>query len=298
VYPKGAVQRFNRLASFDDDKKLPGEDHCHDLVDGDACSFITSANIHGLLENGRPIAPCSAMDPLLISAASGMKARMESLDMLANNIANSETAGFKSDREFYTLYQQELPEIERHWTDYSQGTLAATGNPLDLGLSGKGFFSLNSPSGVVYTRNGGFHISKAGELESTEGYTLRNLLDPMRRPIKVDPAQPLEIDKDGTVRQGGQAVGQLEIVSIDTAAKPLEKLGNSYFALMDKNYKVAPASGTEVLQGRLEQSNVPVSESAVRLVSVMRQFEMLQKAIIEGADMNKRAIDEVAKVSG
>jgi flagellar hook-basal body protein len=100
------------------------------------------------------------MDPLLISAASGMKARMESLDMLANNIANSGTSGFKADREFYNLYQQELPLVETRWTDFSQGTVLATGNPLNMALSGPGFFALNGPAGTVYTRNGNFQISK------------------------------------------------------------------------------------------------------------------------------------------
>src|SRR5580658_6217650 len=61
----------------------------------------------------------SSMDPLLISAASGMKARMESLDMLANNIANTGTIGFKTDKEFYGLYQQQLPVIQKQWTDFS-----------------------------------------------------------------------------------------------------------------------------------------------------------------------------------
>src|ERR1700674_4665837 len=126
------------------------------------------------------------MDPLLISAASGMKARMQSLDMLANNISNSGTSGFKSDREFYNLYEQELPIIQSQWTDFSQGVLTPTGNPLNLGLSGKGLFALNSPSGTVYTRNGDFRISKSNQLETPEGYTLRNLLD-KGSPIKVDP---------------------------------------------------------------------------------------------------------------
>ncbi len=106
------------------------------------------------------------MDPLLISAASGMKARMESLNMLANNIANSGTSGFKADREFYNLYQQELPLIENRWTDFSQGTVLATGNPLNMALSGTGFFALNGPGGTVYTRNGNFQVSKSNQLET------------------------------------------------------------------------------------------------------------------------------------
>src|SRR5205823_3110379 len=104
------------------------------------------------------------MDPLLISAASGMKSRMDSLDMLANNLANTGTTGFKADKEFYGLYQNALPMIERHWTDFSQGDLVPTANPLHLGLDGKGLFALNSPNGILYTRNGEFQISRTNQL--------------------------------------------------------------------------------------------------------------------------------------
>ncbi len=234
------------------------------------------------------------MDPLLISAASGMKSRMESLDMLANNIANTGTAGFKSDREFYGLYQQELPVIEKQWTDLSQGTLTPTGNPLNLAISGSGFFALNTPTGVVYTRNGNFQISKSNELATADGYTLRNTLD-NGKPLKVDPAQPIDINKDGVVQQGGQAIGKIEVDSLDSQA--ISKLGSTYFAMNDPKASVSVASSAEVLQGQVEQSNVAPSESAVRLVGVMRQFEMLQKAMTLGSEMNKSAIEQVAKVS-
>jgi len=234
------------------------------------------------------------MDPLLISAASGMKSRMESLDMLANNIANTGTAGFKADREFYGLYRQQLPVIENQWTDFSQGTLTATGNPLNLALSGSGFFALNSPAGVVYTRNGNFQISKSNELATPDGYTLRNTLD-NGKPIKVDPSQLVEINKDGTVRQNGQDLGRIEVDSLDAAA--ISKLGSTYFAMTDPKAAVVTAPAAEVLQGQIEQSNVPVAESAVKLVGVMRQFEMLQKAMNLGSEMSKSAIEQVAKVS-
>ena len=135
------------------------------------------------------------MDQLLINAASGMKARMDSLDMLANNMANSGTAGFKTDREFYNLYEQSLPTVERQYTDFSQGQLLPTGNPLNAALNGKGFFALNSPSGTVYTRNGTFRVSTANQLETPEGYTLRNVLD-NGKPINVDTKQAVDIAKD------------------------------------------------------------------------------------------------------
>src|SRR3954451_1263983 len=87
------------------------------------------------------------MDSMTAIAASGLRARMESLDLLANNIANASTGGYKADREFYGLYRapegdsdSTMPLIERHWIDPSQGTLHGTGNPLDVALSGRGFF--------------------------------------------------------------------------------------------------------------------------------------------------------------
>jgi flagellar basal-body rod protein FlgF len=240
------------------------------------------------------------MDSLLVSAASGMKARMDVLDLLANNIANSGTTGFKADREFYSLFEQQLPLMENRWTDFSQGTLLATGNPLHLALSGKGFFALNTPAGTVYSRNGSFQLSKGNQLETSDGYTLRNVRDE-GRPIKVDPAQEIVIGKDGTVSQGGQPVGQIEIGEIPSAADAIAKLGSTYFALTSSSRPGSQVVGrpqaTEVLQGQLEQSNVPVADTAVRLVGVMRQFEMLQKAMNIGSQMNKEAIQEVARVS-
>jgi flagellar basal-body rod protein FlgF len=237
------------------------------------------------------------MDQLLISAASGMKARMDSLDMLANNMANSGTSGFKADREFYNLYEQSLPMVERQYTDYSQGQLLPTGNPLNVALNGKGFFALNAPAGVVYTRAGTFRVSADNQLETAEGYTLRNVLQ-NGKPIDVDPKQTIDIAKDGTVSQGGQNLGQIEIAQPASPSDTLKKLGSTYFALLDKNAAV-PAAGveTEVLQGQIEQSNVPVGDSAVKLVSVMRQFEMMQKAINLGTEMNKQALTDVAKPS-
>jgi flagellar basal-body rod protein FlgF len=236
------------------------------------------------------------MDPLLISAASGMKARMESLDMLANNIANTGTIGFKTDKEFYSLYQQELPVIQKQWTDFSQGTLSPTGNSLDLGLSGPGFFALNAPGGTVYTRNGQFQVSKSNQLQTADGYTLRDTQN-NGQPITVDPTQAIDVDKDGVVQQNGETVGQAEITGIDNPNQALSKLGNSYFSYSTQPTQVNPDLATEVHQGAVEQSNVPVADAAVRLVGIMRQFEMLQKAMSVGTDMNKQAVEEVAKVS-
>jgi flagellar basal-body rod protein FlgF len=238
----------------------------------------------------------ATMDPLLISAASGMNARMESLDMLANNIANSGTVGFKTDKEFYSLYEQQLPMIQQQWIDFSQGMLTPTGSALDLALAGQGFFALNGPQGTIYTRGGQFQVSKSNQLQNADGYTLRDTKN-NGLPSTVDPTQPIEIDKDGTVQQNGQVLAQIEISGVENPAQALSKMGGSYFISSPQSAKPILLPDTEVRQGALEQSNVPVADSAVRLVSIMRQFEMLQKAMTVGADMDKQAVEEVARVS-
>jgi flagellar basal body rod protein FlgG len=245
------------------------------------------------------------MDPLMIAAASGMKSRMESLDMIANNVANAGVAGFKPDREFYSLYTSEqaaaldadparLPLIERPWTDFSQGTLIRTDNPSDFAISGNGFFAIDSPSGPLYTRNGGFHIGATGKLETPEGYPVR-VRKPDGAPAILDPAKPVEVTGDGTVRQDGADLGRVDLVDFDDRSA-LKKVGGAYFKV-DASTVARAAAGAQVQQGSLENANFPVAESAVRLVGVMRQFEMLQRAMSLGADMNRRAVEEVARVS-
>lgn len=241
------------------------------------------------------------MDPLSVSAAAGMRARLEALDMLANNIANASTAGFKRDGEFYALYEDaeaaadrsetaELPLIEKPWTDFTQGTMQHTGNPADLALSGRGFFTVQGPGGPLYTRSGNFRVTSSGAVTDQNGYALRLAGG---QPLHVASGN-FDVTPDGTVRQAGQMLGRLEIVEFPENA--LTKQGATLFRPIDPNAAPAPAADTEVHQGRVENANVSSAESAVRLVGLMRQFEALQKAIGIGADMNRKAIEEVARV--
>jgi len=239
------------------------------------------------------------MDPLTATAASGLRARMESLEMLANNVANAGTGGYKSDREFYSLYlapeaesNPVMPLIERPWTDFSQGTLTNTGNPLDMALSGRGFFAVDGPSGPLYTRNGTFHLAPDGRLLTAEGYAVRAL---GTGNLVLQGAGPIEVDREGTVRQNGADVGRLEVADFSSNVGLL-KLGNTYFRAADGAVRPEPAQAVTVEQGQVETSNASSAEAAVRLVSVMRQFEMLQKAVSLGAEMNQAAIRDVARV--
>jgi flagellar basal-body rod protein FlgF len=242
------------------------------------------------------------MDSMTAIAASGLRARMESLELLANNIANASTGGYKADREFYSLYAGDeawdpdavatMPVIERPWVDQTQGVIHATGNPLDLALSGSGFFSVGGPNGPLYTRNGSFHMAADGKLITAEGYAVQGARG---APITLQPGRPVEILDDGTVKQDGAVVGQLEVADF-TSTAGLTKQGANYFRVTDPAVRPSTPGGTTIQQGKLEASNTGSAEAAVRLVNVMRQFEMLQKAVSLGADMNRRAVEEVAKV--
>lgn len=243
------------------------------------------------------------MDPITISAASGLRTRMDSLDMLANNLANDSTAGYKADREFYSLYTapetagsipdaDTLPVIQKPWTDFSQGELRSTGNSLDVAISGKGFFTVAGPAGPLYTRNGNFRISQAGQMQGADGYALQQVGGGA---LTVDPSRPVAIAPDGTVSQDGTAVGQLAIADFSNASA-LAKQGHSYFQLADTRVQPTAAAGAELRQGMLEDSNAGGAQGASRLVSVMRQFEMLKKAASLGDEMNRQAVEQLAKV--
>ncbi len=248
------------------------------------------------------------MDTLSILAASGMKARMESLEMLANNIANSSTAGFKADREFYSLYMApealegagstarlmppHLPVIERHWTDFSKGLLRETGNPLHLGFRGEGFFVVGGPSGPLYTRNGSFRLSEQGVLQTMEGYPVLNTEG---KPITLNPDLRIEVTPSGEIFQDGQRVARLLMVDVRQPVA-VHKRDGVYFSLSSPSPPPPAAPDPQLDQGHLESANIAPAEAALRVIGVMRQFEALQKAIQIGGEMNRRAVEEVARI--
>jgi flagellar basal body rod protein FlgG len=242
------------------------------------------------------------MDQISVLAAAGMQARMQSLDLVGNNLANSSTSGYKTDGEFYTLFASEsagedasgtfsVPMIQRQWTDFGQGLLEPTNNPLDFGISGKGFFVVQGPSGPLYTRNGNFRFSTSGALVTSEGYPL---LQENGQPFLANTAQPLEVSRDGDITQSGKSIGRIGLAEFQSTSS-LAKFGSNFFANSTGQEPVG-AIGAQIYQGKIEASNVSASHGAVRIVGLSRQFEMMQKAISLSNDMGKKAIEEVAKV--
>lgn len=248
------------------------------------------------------------MDALTSVAAAGMRARLEALDLVANNLANAATPGFKADWEVYSLYlgddsrqaalsgagleQASAPVLERHQTDPRQGVLLESSNPGDLALSGEGYLLLESRDGLLLTRAGRIRVAPDGRLVSPEGHEYVTV-EPRR--IRADPARPVFVDKDGQVWQEGAPLGRLRVVeaSLDSAAKR-EGL---YFQIDKASEPSLKPARAEVHQGRIEASNVSPASAGVRLIQVLRQFEALQKAVQLGGEMSRRAVEDVAKVN-
>ena len=244
------------------------------------------------------------MDPITTAAASGLQVRLDALDMLANNLANAGSSGFKADREFYGSYLSprlagetdpivgETPMTERHWTDFGQGSITPTGNATDLALFGSGFFTVAGPHGTLYTRSGGFHLDTKGTLVTNEGYPVRLAGN---QTLTVEGPVPIDVGKDGTISQGGAVLGQLQLADFAEPRK-LNKLGSTYFEAPSPKDGPDKLCTAEVQQGKTEQSNSAPAESAARMVTILRNFEMLQHAIKLGTEMNRHAVEEVARV--
>jgi flagellar basal-body rod protein FlgF len=249
------------------------------------------------------------MDSLTTAAAAGMRARLEALDLLANNLANSSTSGFKADREAYSTFLNEdslgsslsgqglsqgsIPVVNTHATDFSQGALAPTGSPQDLALSGPGFFLVRGAGGPLLTRAGRMLVANDGRLVTPEGNEFESASP---RKIRADPMAPLTVEGDGTIRQSGAALGQIRIVSLDPKLQPPKREG-VYFSLDSSQWKSLSTSIAEVRQGMTEASNFSAPEASARLISVLRQFEALQRALQLGGDMGRKAVEEVARVN-
>lgn len=272
------------------------------------------------------------MDALTATAAAGIRSRVEALDLLANNLANANSTGFKADRELYRRYAADeaydastvafdptqQPDIDSRWTDFSQGAFASTGQPLDLALQGNGFFVVterpkpekpiagNPALGTTgpaptsrYTRDGHFRLVPVDEAADPRRRARLETQDGLAvagnegQPILLDPRLPVEFARDGTIRQDGLVVNRVFIAD-PGSAQQLQKRSGNYFSF-DLPSPAPRSQGAEVQQGKLEAANVTPAESAVRLINVMRQFESLQKAMQIGGEMNRRSVEEVAK---
>lgn len=259
----------------------------------------------------------------LNSAASGMTAQQANVDSIANNLANSSTAGFKARRaQFQDLLYQNMIQpgaaagqqtttpaglqiglgtrTVSNEIIFSQGNMTQTDNNLDLAIQGKGFFQIRRPAGdLAYTRAGLFQLDRNGNMVTAEG-------DPIEPQITIPAnAQGVTISQDGTVsytlpgQNAAQKAGQIQLVNFQNPAG-LNSLGNSLFQPTDASGdpQVGNPGGAEglgtVMQGYSEQSNVNVVEEFVNLIQSQRAYEANSR-VVKAADEMYQQVNQLSQ---
>jgi len=240
------------------------------------------------------------MDRGLSIAASGMLAEQVRQDQIANDLANASTPGYKAERSAQRSFGQMLittPDgravgtqsggvrIDATTTDFTQGPLRETGEPLDAALEGPGFFAVQAADGVRYTRDGQFRLDASGRLVTEAGQAV---LDAAGRAILVPRADGLEISADGSLTLDGKPAGRLAVVALDGVTK----VGDGLYA---GTPGAAPA-GTAVRQGSLESSDVDAARTMVDMIVSLRAFESSQRVIRAIDDSLARGINGAGSV--
>ena len=240
----------------------------------------------------------------LFVAASGMSAQQTRIDTIANNLANVSTTGYKKSREsFEDAFYQELSvggksvsaaridvgagvRLSGLEKNHAAGTLTVTGNPLDVGLNGSGFFIVETLEGEqVYTRDGSFTRDRDGTLITKSGLTVAGNIN-----IPID-AEEIHITSDGTIKAKlvgdiqHTTLGQLEVASFVNSGG-LRPIGSNLYEETDASGTPQVVSSTEeveVIQGSLENSNVDVAEELIQMILAQRAYELNSK-VVKAAD--------------
>lgn len=239
------------------------------------------------------------MDRSLFIATSGATQTLLAQTANANNLANAQTTGFKSDLQQFRsmpVYGNGYPTrvyamTEKPGTDFSQGNLQQTENPLDLAIKGDGFFAVRDSQGKeAYTRAGDFQMTPDGNLLTSSGLAV---LDTDGQPINIPPAEKITVGGDGSIRiipfgVSGNAmnnVAQIKLVQPDL--KNVEKRPDGLAYIKDGSAQTASAN-VQIVQGMVEGSNVNAIGAMVDMIELARNFEM-QSNVMKTARDNAAA---------
>lgn len=234
------------------------------------------------------------------------------MDVIANNVANANTNGFKADHSLFEEYlnsnahednfvgsDRRVSYVQDRGTyrDVGQGPMEATNNPLDMAISGNAFFAVQANGAERYTRDGKFALSSTGQLITSDG----NLVLGTSGPIVFQPTDhDINVAPDGTVTvlegtaKTDSIRGKIRMVTFDDPAK-LTKLGANFYGAGSANQQQADAKST-LQQGYIEKSNVNSVGEMSRMVEVMRSYTAIANLLQQQSDLHKSAIEKLADV--
>jgi flagellar basal-body rod protein FlgF len=217
-----------------------------------------------------------------------VRALTEEFNIIANNMANVNTAGFKRR---CTDFVKAMTEAQNRAVgeqtgtveinsaiDFSQGTMVQTGQPLDFAIFGKGFFVVETPEGTRYTRDGVFHLNRNGQIVNSSERIVSGQAGPITIPAGLSSSQ-LSVAGDGTVSAGGAAVGKFQIVDFKENEGKLMPVGLNCLAMPDENIKPVAADNVSVRQGYQESSNVQIVDELVDMIMVSRLYDANMKLV-------------------
>ncbi len=246
----------------------------------------------------------------IYTALSANVAAERDMARVSNNLANADTTGFKRDKALFAEYvhryrNDEIPEMmddygaiqDKHfvdvdgiYTDWAQGSLAETHNPLDIALSGEGFFKVRVGEEDLYQRGGSLRISDGGMLVGHDGSPV---LDNVGNTILLDPEREVHINEGGVIYQGEEEVATLGLYDVDNR-NWLMKVSDTRYRLEEDGNEV-PFEGA-VHQGFLESSNVNIVEEMTNMIAVQRHYEAASKAIKAYQTMDDKAVNKVGNI--
>jgi len=240
------------------------------------------------------------------SAVAGSVFQMRRLDVIANNLANVNTTGFRGDRIMFDSYLAQIDDerfasnrknvgnISDYMytaTNFQQGELHQTNNPLDVALATEGYFVVQTDKGTMYTRAGNFQFDLEGQLMTGNGFPVQG----EGGAIQVRDGLPFEIDEQGSVYQEGEEVGRLQVVQIQNP-ETMEKVGGKMFKAT-RATRIAASDDHRVVQGALEGSNVNIVREMGQMVTAGRAFESYQQIISMMDNVNQQANNRLWQVS-
>jgi len=229
------------------------------------------------------------------SLGSTLEALTSRYRAVAHNLANANTAGFKKRRSMFAeaLAHKEAEAgraggtggqiAETSVIDFTQGTALQTGRPLDLCLTGEGFFTIETPEGRLYTRNGAFHVNANRQLVDSVGRTVAGDTGPITLPAGSSPAD-VTVSREGRLSARGVALGQLQITQFARRGQ-LRPVGqNTFHAPEAAEASDAGPESFSIQQGFQEGSNVTMVEELIDLITVSRLYEANLKSVSKQDD--------------
>lgn len=247
------------------------------------------------------------MDNTNYIALSRQMALWKQMDIISNNMANMNTAGFKQDEALFTSYLVQTPEAQGigstplfftedfgSFQNFAEGAIMETGNTFDLAIKGDAFFCLETNAGEMYTRKGQFSLDADGKLVAADGAVV---LSENNEPFFFAPGETeIIISQNGDVMTENGLIGRLKLVSFADNQK-LQKVAGSMFENVEGNEMRMGNNNAIVAQGAIEKSNVNAIEEMTRLIKVQRSYEYVQQMIDGEHDRLSNTISTYAQLA-